>query len=240
MQATTVAAQGTAETKFDLVTFSVHLNEEAQTVPSAKSKLTKAVEALNKSLEDVKKALNLEFVKNSVRTSSSTNEHWEYVGKNNKRELQGYTMQYSMFFDINDLDKVNQVYDALTSIPKIQVNAPVFRLKNKDRLNKRALKSAWFKVEERFAMECEILGLSKDAFEVSNWETSYSDSQRSDRVAKGARAYAVAAAAPMAALGGAADEAIEGSANGEPAIGFTVGLASVTVNLEVGFVRKAQ
>ena len=33
MQATTVAAQGTASTKFNLVTFSVALNEEAQTVP---------------------------------------------------------------------------------------------------------------------------------------------------------------------------------------------------------------
>ncbi len=241
MQATTVAAQGTAETKFNLVTFSVSLSEAAQTVPNAKVKLTKAIEGLNQSLEDVKKALSLEYVKNSLRTSSSTQENWEYVGKQNKRELQGFTMTYSLSFDLSDLDQVGKVYDALTSIPKITVHQPAFSLKNRDKLNKRALKDAWKKVEERFEMECATLGLLPTDFEVSNWETSYSDSRRSDRVAKGARAYSVggAAGSPSMSLGGGGDdELIEGSSNEEPAIGFTVGLASVTVNLEVGYARK--
>lgn len=242
MQATTVAAQGTAETKFNLVTFSVSLSEAASTVPGAKIKLTKSIEGLNQSLEDVKKALGLEYVKNSVRTSSSTQENWEYVGKQNKRELQGFTMTYSLSFDINDLDQVSRVYDALTSIPKVSVRQPAFSLKNRDKLNKRALKAAWQKVEERFEMECATLGLLPGDFEVSNWETSYSDSQRSDRVAaKSIRAYAaVAGAAPGMSLSGSAesDDVVEGSAMEEPAIGFTVGLASVTVNLEVGYARK--
>lgn len=239
MQATTVAAQGTAETKFNLVTFSVSLSEAASTVPAAKVKLTKAIEGLNQSLEDVRKALSLEFVKNSVRTSSSTQENWEYIGKQNKRELQGFTMSYSLSFDIDDLDQVSKVYDALTSIPKVSVRQPAFSLKNRDKLNKRALKAAWKRVEERFEMECETLGLLPGDFQVSNWETSYSDSQRSDRVAKGARAFA-AAGAPSMALGGSADAEIESASSSadEPAIGFTVGLASVTVNLEVGYARK--
>jgi len=241
MQATTVAAQGTAETKFNLVTFSVHLSEEATTVPNAKNKLALAVNGLNEALEAVKKELGLEFVKNSVRTSSNTQERYEYVGKNNKRELQGYTMSYSLAFSIDDLEKVSKVYDALTSIPKVSVMQPAFSLKNRDRLNKRALKAAQKKVEERFAMECEILGLTPAEFEIASWETSYSDSQRSDRVAKGTRMFA-AAGAPSG--GGAQNysssdiEIIEAAP--EPAIGFTVGLASVTVNLEVGYIRKAR
>jgi uncharacterized protein YggE len=248
MQATTVAAQGTASTKFNLVTFSVSLSEDGQTVPNAKTKLSRAVEGLNEALAATKQALNLEFVKNSVRESSQTNEKWEYVGKENRRELRGYTMTYSLSFDIDDLDQVSKVYDALTSIPKISVHQPAFSLKNRDRLNKRALKVAWKKVEERIAMECETLGLNKDDLEVSNWETSYSDSQRSDRVAKGATAYAasmrVAGGAPGSARNSAnsADMDIVESAAApqEPAIGFTVGLASVTVNLEVGYTRKVK
>ena len=216
--------------------------------PNAKAKLSKAVEGLNEALAAVKKDLGIEFIKNSVRESSQTGERWEYVGKQNKRELQGYTMTYSLSFDIDDLDLVGKVYDALTSIPKISVHQPAFNLKNRDRLNKRALKVAWKKVEERIAMECETLGLNKDDFEVSNWETSYSDSQRSDRVAKGAQAYAasarVAGGAPGAARNSAnsADmDVVESSAGPqEPAIGFTVGLASVTVNLEVGYTRKVK
>ena len=240
MQATTVAAQGTAETKYNQVTFSVHLSEEAATVPLAKKKLTLAIEGLNESLESVKKELSLEFVKNSVRTSSNTQEHWEYVGKNNNREFQGHIISYSLVFSIDDLDKVSKVYDALTSIPKIKVMPPAFSLKNHDRLNKRALKAAWKKVDERFKSECEILGLNAAEFEINNWEATYSDSQRSDRVAAGNRL----AAKSMRAVGGAmnysADSIESAAAPEEPAIGFTIGLASVTANLEVGYIRKAR
>lgn len=245
MQATTVAAQGTAETKFNQVTFSVHLAEEAQTVPNAKKKLGLAIFGLNEALDEVKKELNFEFVKNSVRTSSNTQENWEYVGKNNTRELKGYTMNYSLAFSVDDLDLVSKIYDALTSIPKVRVLPPAFSLKNHDRLNKRALKVAQKKVEERFAMECEILGLSPADFEIASWETSYSDSQRSDRVAKGNRIAAMSArggGAPGASNYSSTDiNVIESAAAPEePAIGFTVGLASVTVNLEVGYIRKAR
>lgn len=240
MQATTVAAQGTAETKFDRVTFSVALTQEGNTVPEAKAELAKAIDGLNEAVESVKKSLNLEFVKNSVRTSSNTQENWEWVGKNNnKRELRGYTMNYSMSFDIDDLDMVSRVYDALTSIPRISVRQPAFWLKNRDRLNKKALKVAQKKVEERFAMECEILGLTPGEFEIASWETNYSDSQRSDRVAKGNRVMAMAAGAP-AARAMSADAEVESASMeaASPAIGFTVGMATVTVNLEVGYIRK--
>ena len=240
MQATTVAAQGTAETKFDRVTFSVSLSEEANTVPDAKAQLGEAIKVLNEAVDGVKTHLNLEFVKNSVRTSSNTQENWEWTGKNNnKRELRGYTMSYVLSFDVDDLDVVSRVYDALTSIPKISVRQPAFWLKNRDRLNKKALKVAQKKVEERFAMECEILGLQPDQFEIASWETNYSDSQRSDRVAKGARLSMMTAGAPAAAAR-SADVEVESAAapNEEPAIGFTVGMATVTVNLEVGYIRK--
>lgn len=244
MQATTVAAQGTAETKFNRVTFNVSLSEQAQTVPNAKAKLTKAIDGLNESLDAVKKSLGLEFVKNSVRTSSNTQEDWEYVGKQNKRELQGYTISYSLSFDIDDLDQTSKVYDALTSIPKISVRPPAFSLKNHDRLNKRALKAAWKKVEERFAMECETLGLTASDFRIASWEATYSDSQRSDRVAGKMASMRAMGGAPGAAraLAASADVEVESAMASpeEPAIGFTVGLASVTANLEVGYERVAQ
>jgi uncharacterized protein YggE len=243
MQATTVAAQGTATTKFNLVTFAVHLNATEKTVPAAKAKLAKQIEALNESLESLKKNLSLEFVKNSVRTWSQTQESHEWNG--NKQVFKGHQITYTHYFDIDDLSLVSKVYDALTSLPEIRVNPPVFGLKNHDRLNKRALKAAWKKVEERFNMECEILGLQSGDFQIANWEATYSDSQRSDRVAKGAQAYAASArvgaarAAPESAM--MDDEAVESSAgDAAPAIGFTVGLASVTANLEVGYARKGQ
>jgi hypothetical protein len=118
---------------------------------------------------------------------------------------------------------------------------PAFSLKNHDRLNKRALKAAQKKVVERFAMECEILGLNPAEFEIASWEATYSDSQRSDRVAKGTRLAAMSARGGGAVAQSYSADSIESAAAPEePAIGFTVGLASVTANLEVGYIRKAR
>ncbi len=234
---TTVAAQGTASAKFNLATFNVALSEDADTVPLAKAQLSEHVTMLNDSLTELKTRLDLKFVKDSLRISSSTNENWQYVQRDglNEREMQGYTITYNLSFAIDDLDKVSQVYDSLTNLPEVRVAAPAFKLKNKDSLNKKALKAAWKKVEERFAMECETLGLKKDDFAIGNWETSYSDSQRSDRVGGPVRSLSVKGGGPSMAY---AEGAVSGSASSEPVVEFTVGQATVTVNLEVGYVRS--
>jgi hypothetical protein len=243
---TTVAAQGTASTKFNLATFNVTLSEEANTVPLAKAQLSEHVTMLNDSLTELKTRLDLKFVKNSLRISSSTAENWQYVRKDglNEREMQGYIITYNLSFSIDDLDKVSKVYDSLTNLPEVRVAAPAFSLKNKDSLNKKALKAAWKKVEERFAMECDTLGLKKDDFAIGNWETSYSDSQRSDRVAGktlGGASGAPGASRMMAhaySLSADAEGAVGGAADADPVVEFTVGQATVTVNLEVGYVRS--
>lgn len=246
MQATTVAAEGTAEAKFNLVTFSVHLSAVAQTVPSAKAKLSSKVDALHESLEALKKNLSLEFVKNSVRSWSQTQEKYEWDDKGRKQIHQGFEVTYTYYFDIDDLEQVNRVYDALTSLNDIRVQAPAFSLKNRDRLNKKALKEAWKKVGERFAMECSMLGLDAAAFEIASWETSYSDSQRSDRVSRNMKSMRAAGGSRPAGAAqsySSTDINVIESADSpaeDPSIGFTVGLASVTVNLEVGYARKAQ
>jgi uncharacterized protein len=234
---TTVAAQGTASAKFNLATFNVTLSEDADTVPLAKAQLSEHVTRLNDSLSELKTRLDLKFVKDSLRISSSTNENWQYVRTDghSEREMQGYTITYNLSFSINDLEKVSKVYDSLTNLPEVRVAAPAFGLKNRDSLNKKALKAAWKKVEERFAMECDTLGLKKDDFAIGNWETSYSDSQRSDRVAGAARALSAKGGPSMSYAEGAVSG---GASDNEPLVEFTVGQATVTVNLEVGYVRS--
>jgi len=235
MQATTVAARGLAEAPYTIANFSLSLNAKAKTVPSAKEKLKTQIESLNVALADIKKELKIEFVKNSVRTSSSVREDYEY--RANKHELIGYEVTYNLSFQTDELDKVNEIFDVLTSLDKVRVANPHFGLKpsQRERLSKKALKNAFAKAHERFETECEILGLSAADYEISNWEVTYHDSQRGERVARAqsARAYgnayfegAVAAAAPM---GG-------GGANGE--IDLVSGLAEVNVNIEVGYARK--
>jgi uncharacterized protein YggE len=239
MQATTVAAQGEAKTDFNLAGFSVYLSALEADVPTAKTELKKKVDALMESLDAMRTKLDLKFVKNSIRASSNVQQQWawEKVKGKDTNVLKGYQATYSYSFQIDDLDKVSKVYDTLTSLPEIRVGSPSYSLKNQDKLNKKALKDAFQKVSDRFADECNILGLNPADFEIVTWETSYSDSRRSDRVAAGMKAHRMSATVAMAY---SADDVVESAAGGGSSeLELVAGQAQVTVNLEVGFARKA-
>lgn len=237
MQATTVAARGSAEAPYTIANFSIHLQAKADNVPGAKARLKTQIEDLNTALSDLKDKLSFKFVKNSVRTSSRVQEVYEYV--NNKREMTGYLVAYNLSFQVDDLDKVNQIFDTLTSLPEVSVPNPTFGLKasQREKLSKKALKDAFEKVSERFATECAVLGLDVNDFEISKWETNYHDSQRSDRVAMAMnRGAALASNAYEAAAAFASAESPSAESAGE--IDLVSGLAVVAVNLEIGFTKK--
>lgn len=243
MQATTVAAQGEAKTDFNLAGFSLTLTSLEETVPLAKAELKKKVDELVLALDSMKTKLDLEFVKNSIRSSSNVNpvHEWEQVDGKNQQVFRGYKANYNYSFQIDDLDKVSKVYDVLTSLDEVRTSSPHYALKDatRERLNKKALKHAFEKVTERIETECGVLGLNTSDFEIASWEVSYSDSHRSDRVAAATR---VGSIRPMSAMAAPAyhddaEGAIGGAApNSE--LELVVGQAQVTVNLEVGYARR--
>lgn len=239
MQATTVAAQGEAKTDYNLAGFSLSLTSLEETVPFAKADLKKKVDELVAALDAMKTKLDVEFVKNSIRSSSNVNPLHEW--EKNQQVFKGYRATYNYSFQVDDLDKVSKIYDTLTSLKEVSTSSPYYAIKEatRDRLNKKALKHAFEKVTERFETECAVLGLSPSDFEVFSWETSYSDSRRSDRVAAAAPRRAMA-------LSAVAHDGLEsvGSAMGgggydeDNSLELVAGQAQVTVNLEVGFARK--
>lgn len=238
MQATTVAAQGLAEAPYTIANFGISLSSKGKNVPDAKRRLKNQIEDLNLALLNMQKDLSLEFVKNSVHTSSQVQEDWEYV-KNN-REMQGYLLTYTLSFQIDDLEKVNKVFDVLTSLSEARVANPTFGLKpaQREKLSKKALKNAFAKAYERFETECGVLGLDVSEFEIASWEVGYHDSRRGNRVA--------GAMAARAAAGNAAYEGPTGpegpvgaiGPSGMDAIDLVSGLAQVVVNIEVGYAKK--
>jgi uncharacterized protein YggE len=245
MQATTVAAQGLAEAPYTIANFGISLSSKGKSVPEAKRRLKAQIEDLNLALLNMQKDLSLEFVKNSVHTSSQVQEDWEYV-KNN-REMQGYLLTYTLSFQIDDLEKVNKVFDVLTSLSEARVTNPTFGLKpaQREKLSKKALKNAFAKAYERFATECGVLGLDVSEFEIANWEVSYHDSRRGNRVAgaMAARASASNAAYEGASLAAMGPEGPTGPVGaigpgGMDAIDLVSGLAQVVVNIEVGYAKK--
>lgn len=250
MEATTVAAQGQAEAPFNLAHFSLQLSCVDVTVAQAKTRLGKAVGLLTATVDDMGPELGVQVVKNSVRSNSHVAEKREWV--ENVSEFVGYEISYTYSFDVSNLDVVNEVYDTLLSLHTtdevhLTVNTPSFSLKgaNRERLNKRALKQAFQRVTDRFAAECQVLGLEPANFEIATWEANYSDSQRSPGVARALSARSAGASRGLApTLSGSAmafsAESVESDAGGGgPVISLNTGLASVTVNLEVAFQRRS-
>ena len=235
MQVTSVTATGEAEAPYNLVGFNVSLSELASSVPLAKSKLKGKIAALDTALTELLTNLKLEMVKNSLRTSSTANEKHEWV--KNEHKLLGQEVTYSLSFQIAEMDRVNEVYDALTSLDNIKVGSPVYTLKNREKLNKKALKNAFEKVQARFEMECGIFSLNPADYEIATWEVSYSDSRRNPHVQTKARAMSagVAMAAPV---GGAAIESASAPGVLGDGLNLVSGLANVSVNLEVTYQPK--
>lgn len=250
MEATTVAAQGQAEAPFNLAHFSLQLSCVDVTVAQAKTRLGKAVGLLTATVDDMGPELGVQVVKNSVRSNSHVAEKREWV--ENVSEFVGYEISYTYSFDVSNLDVVNEVYDTLLSLHTtdevhLTVNTPSFSLKgaNRERLNKRALKQAFQRVTDRFAAECQVLGLEPANFEIATWEANYSDSQRSPGVARALSARSAGASRGLApkddgsAMAFSAESVESDAGGGGPVISLNTGLASVTVNLEVAFQRRS-
>jgi uncharacterized protein YggE len=243
MQATTSAAQGSAETDYNLATFHVSLSAEGKTAPEAKAELKKQVDGLVHALEEMKTNLSLKFVKNSVNTSTNVQERYVYNQKKNENEFAGFTASYRYSFQIDDLEKVSEVYGALSSLEEATTSSPSFSLttSTRDRVNKKALKDAFRKVQDRFETECGVLGLNPAEFEIASWEATYSDSYRSDRVSAHTRRVGMARAA-TAVQSYSADDTLEAAASpmggGAEPLEIVVGKAKVTANLEVGYARR--
>jgi len=191
-------------------------------------------------LGDIKTELGIKFVKNSIRASSNVQEKHEWV--KNTNVFRGYEASYHYAFQIDKMDLISDIYDRLTSLAEATVAVPSFDLKNRDKVEKKALKHAWAKVTDRFNSECEVLGLNPSDFEVASWEVTYNDSSRSSRVAAHTRRVGAAMHSPQydteslelpiaSAAGGAAPS------RSEP-LELVVGQAVVTSNLEVGYARR--
>jgi uncharacterized protein YggE len=243
--ATTVAAIGEAETPYNLATFSLSIFREGETQVEAKEKLSLAVEEFQKVLDSLEADLAIKIVKGSLVATPQIQPN--YVWDANVRVIKGYHAYYNVRFDIANMNLVSTIYDSLSVIEGISLNSPHFSLKNPDKLNNKALSSAWKKVTERFASECKVLGLNPEDFIVASWETSYSDSVRTSNRRNAIRA----ASAGSIELAG---DVLESAAS-EPTIGATmassapakpkapvleivVGKARVVVNLNVSYIRK--
>lgn len=219
---TTVAVTGSAETHYDLATFSLSLVVNDATVPAAKARLKEKIAVLDEEIKLIFENHQLKIVKDM--TASSVNVQPKYNWENNRNVQDGFQATYYYQFQTESMDKINQVNEELSSLHEVTVNAVISTLKNSDRLNKKALKNAWKKISERFADECDVFGLLPENYEILNWTASYADTPR-PIVKKGSRDDITLAL----------DDEVAGKT---ASVNLIVNMAKVTVTVNVSFKKK--
>jgi hypothetical protein len=224
---TTVAAAGEAETAFDVAVFNIQLSANDAVAPAVRVRLRSKIDDLEEAIRNLVENFQVSILDGSTKTTINVNQiyNWDL----NNQRVSTWTGSYSMTFHTDSMDKVNRIYEVLAAVHEATVNSPSFLLKNKDVLNKQALKNAWKKVSDRFADECEVLGINPFEHEVSAWEVTYEDSKRDSL------GLAKAKAAPA---GLRAAIALDDAAMADELVNIDPGKARVAVNLNAAFKKK--
>lgn len=172
-------SQGVAMADYDVASFHVSVSEKANNSAFAKTLLKSSVDLVVKKLEELKEK-GLTYREGSYKTSSFVGPDYEYNKKTGGHEVVGRKATWTVSFQTSNMEMVNEVYDVLSSLElnDIQVSSPAFKIDNLKPLHKEALKNAWNNVKERFASECEILGLKPEHYEILTWNVHYDERER--------------------------------------------------------------
>lgn len=163
----TVQAIGLVKTDFDWVAFSITIRGHGSNSPEAKKDARPHVDAIQKTVEQLKKEHGVTIDPESFRLSFSVDPKVNY--DRGQQTHDGYVATYDISFRTADLDKASIIMDLLTEVEKAQVDAPNFHHDNPESVYADAVQNARRNAERKFAEECNALGLSSDDFELVCW-----------------------------------------------------------------------
>lgn len=222
--ATTQNATGSARGQYDKVSFQIRVEGRGNTGPQAKSRAQESVSNLRNTIAELEEG-DVKFEKDDNVASFDVQQEQRYDESAGRHVPSGYLATFTMHLVTKQVDRAADVMDALTSGDGLNVSSPNFSVcsEKKRELQRTALNNAWQMAKQRFEEECSVLRLNSDDFEVSDWNTRYSDDEGGH---PRAQMYAMAAQADMA-----------DDANGAGPL-VQSGAATVSVTLSVGFRRK--
>lgn len=221
---TSVAARGFVTADYDTASFALIFSETAPKARKAKEQLKKGVEQISSTLETLKnKGLNM--VVGTYRTGVTVQPSYVYNSSTRVNDFKGQKATYTVSFQTQSLEMVNDVYDTLSDLDlhEFTLNSPSYFVKAEADLKQQALEDAWVVAQIIFGNQCRTLGLNPDNFVVNNWEVDYSG-QQYGKLRNSLNAVSLSA-------GGGIDD--------DDAIEINAGRARVEVTLTVGYTRKA-
>lgn len=212
-----ITGTGTADAKFTKVTYAVRVAQNGRTGPEAKERARPIIENVLKVLKEHADQAGID--PESIKSLLSVEEVSSYDHNTRENVFGGYRASYSLTFSGSNVDEASKLHDALTSIDDARASSPAFEIGSNDELLLHATTRAFAAANSRFRMECEVLGLDPDDYEIRTWSTGHDHGTRAKSLGLEA---AVAMDAPMAAP-----------------IEIRAGKAVRSVTLTVSYARKA-
>lgn len=168
-----ITAVGQVPAVFDRCTFRL----KTSVVRPSTVKCKEAISPKIKEIDAVVKSFG--FVSaGSHKASSEVDPEKEYNSKNSRHENVGYRYTHTVTFRINDVSKVNAVMDALTSINDVEMDAPVFSIKDDNALKTQAMKLAFELAQKNFENQCAMAGVQHSVYYIDSWEIRDGNSNR--------------------------------------------------------------
>jgi uncharacterized protein YggE len=160
-----ITAVGQVNAAFDRCTFRLKTSVLKPTTVECK----KAIRSKILEIDSVVKSFGF-VCSGSHKTSSEVDPEKEYNSKTGKHESTGYRYTHTCTFRINDVSKVNEVMDALTSINDVQMDSPVFSIKNDTDLKTQAMELAFNLAKKNFDGQCKMAGIDHGNFTLESWD----------------------------------------------------------------------
>lgn len=172
---TTVKATGYVIAQWDYATICMKVKGRGKTGPEAKS------ETSNPSRQVFDTLRNFGVTDKTLKSAFSLSEQWRH-STNGEVKLSEYEATHKITAFIDNLDKLGELHDALTSIIGIEVESPKLRLTPEHRtsLQEEAFKKAFEKAQQRWNHECKVMGLNQADYYIGSYSTTYDSNYKTD------------------------------------------------------------
>lgn len=159
-----VTAVGQVSGVFDRCTFKVKTFVQESNTFKCKEAITPKI----KEIDVIIKSLNCVSA-GSHKASSDVETVQEYNSKTNLHDHKGYKYTHVVSFRINDVSRVNEIMDLLTSLDDVQMDSPVFSIKDDTELKSQAMKMAFDLARKNFEGQCKMAGVDSENYYLESW-----------------------------------------------------------------------
>lgn len=201
---TTVSATGHAETKFKRVTFTASVNARAKDTGKAREK---AAVVLNAVMDTIKR-LDREGAKIDMDglkcTYDSPQPYMEYNEARTDQVLKGYQVSGTVVCSTEKVDMATIIMDTLSKLDGPTIQRPMFTPDDNADAREAAFKAAYDRAFQDFNLQCSVLGLDPDDYELvaySPTQESYGGNTRAMPMAAAMMAESPSAAPPAIKAG---------------------------------------